>query len=723
MRSKGKRRTTKSPDYLEVKPDIIKNKFLPESDIIVKLIIEKLISLTISTSIKNKVEKQIPIKCFNYMKNVIKDRLLIEFLPHDIDDTQASKNSNELSINSKYFGPLNHSSEKDSDSQINSNSYIINKSKDFNNFNNSLVNIDQMFYNNSINGENNWDIMDEPKSNNYDRYSSSLVKYKEIEKKENILIKNKNKKGIKIDNLEEVKEEESLSKSNINNDSPNKRDSITNKKDLNINNISKTIYNIKRSSILLLDNVKKKRSIMDINQFPYEDIVDDDYHENDNEINYTQLRKELMELEEAKIKEEKRNKKKNKVIDIRQIIGENNTKYYGKNVTTDSNGNVVVIRAININKLKQDFTIPKTILKNIKQKNVKKIQNINNEDKNDLNKENNIIIKNDFETIDVDKRKEINNLIEQLSPLSIKSPEKRLLPKISQKKIKTPSVKTKTNDNEIKKIKREPILPSGSNFELINLEIGVSLKEDEKFKTGGKDFFKKFNKYSKEIYNKKLQESIAANSFLKTQTELLDEEKNKFKTETNFEYNYGGGGGENAMNSKYLMTSNNFGNSNYMSNVIGSYNANNINNLMAKTQSHLMNQSNQLNPSIKLSNISSLIGSLDKLTLISEREERLAKRNKNIFKRRKMKNLILDKYNEINQFTKEILKTNDWSNRLASKSEGKNMFIHGKRHEKPTNQELTREMGYITNKSIRSRSKVGPTLIDPALQTVAFFKQ
>ena len=107
MRSKGKRRTTKSPDYLEVKPDIIKNKFLPESDIIVKLIIEKLISLTISTSIKNKVEKQIPIKCFNYMKNVIKDRLLIEFLPHDIDDTQASKNSNELSINSKYFGPLN----------------------------------------------------------------------------------------------------------------------------------------------------------------------------------------------------------------------------------------------------------------------------------------------------------------------------------------------------------------------------------------------------------------------------------------------------------------------------------------------------------------------------------------------------------------------------------------------------------------------------------------
>lgn len=111
------------------------------------------------------------------------------------------------------------------------------------------------------------------------------------------------------------------------------------------------------------------------------------------------------------------------------------------------------------------------------------------------------------------------------------------------------------------------------------MEIGVSIKEDEKFKTGGKDFFKKFNKYSKEIYDKKLKESIEANSFLKIPANY--EENNKFKTESNFEEKGKDSSLQNDINSKYLMTStNNFVNSNYLSNLIGSYNINNFNQKM-----------------------------------------------------------------------------------------------------------------------------------------------
>ena len=40
------------------------------------------------------------------------------------------------------------------------------------------------------------------------------------------------------------------------------------------------------------------------------------------------------------------------------------------------------------------------------------------------------------------------------------------------------------------------------------MEVGVSIKEKEKYKTGGKDFYHKYNKYSIDNYNKQLKETI-----------------------------------------------------------------------------------------------------------------------------------------------------------------------------------------------------------------------
>ena len=491
----------------------------------------------------------------------------------------------------------------------------------------------------------------------------------------------------------------------------------------------------KINSISQNNQGRKKRNDIDINQFPCKDIEDDDnrYIENNDEINYDKLRRELIEKEEAKLKEQTMNsKKKNKTIDIKSIIGENNAnrQFHGKNITVDPNGQIVLIKAIKLNNLKQEFKYPKTILKNVKH--LKKIINKENKEiidshKVEKNKESKLnVIRKEEQITENNKEKEIelNNLEEQMNSVS-----KKILPRISQKKL---NLQLKTENIEVKK-RREPVFPSGSNFNLINMEIGVSIKEDEKFKTGGKDFFKKFNKYSKDIYNEKLKESLTANSFLNTKTQLFNEETNKFKTESNFEHTYGGFNmtlnQDKDINQKYLMTStNNFGNYNYTSNISNLINSNN--NMMTKTVTNgitsNINHSNILNPSIRLSNISSLIGSLEKLNLITEREERYGKKYYNLFKhdkKNRLRALLLNKkYKEMDEFTKEIIRAGDLSNRGGYKSQGKSTILHTKNPEKPSILEITRELGY-KNKPYRNRSKINSSQVNPVLRTVAFFKQ
>ena len=70
------------------------------------------------------------------------------------------------------------------------------------------------------------------------------------------------------------------------------------------------------------------------------------------------------------------------------------------------------------------------------------------------------------------------------------------LPKIRGGKFKTKENLDDLFKNKLlKRIEEGPIVLSGSNFEIMNMEVGVSLKEKEKYKTGGKDFYHKFNKF------------------------------------------------------------------------------------------------------------------------------------------------------------------------------------------------------------------------------------
>ena len=86
------------------------------------------------------------------------------------------------------------------------------------------------------------------------------------------------------------------------------------------------------------------------------------------------------------------------------------------------------------------------------------------------------------------------------------------------------------NPNNIKKIKTEKNFleksgskfASGSNFNLMKLECGVDLTENRKKKSGGKNYFEKYGKFSFELYQSKLNNTMSDNFMVKGLKEMMD---------------------------------------------------------------------------------------------------------------------------------------------------------------------------------------------------------
>ena len=692
---KHKKQKKKDKENPIIIPAIIPNKFSNSAESIIHELVEKIISLSISRSYKKYIDGKFNEKCFNFIREAIDLNLNINFIPHDIDETLTENSKNISTIfNFEDIEPITNKTKKNS------------KNNNLNNINiNKDINLDEIFFNNYIDGENSWNFVKEPNSSLLDRYASTMINYIDLKKTD---------KNGKLNNLEQIPEETSLLKIN---DFNNKLKETDN----NMSNIPLTpplksqIRRLTHKTSTKKEKKNNRKNMYDVmNNFPYYDILDDDDHyvEDNDLIDFDLLRKELSEKEKLKLQEElkKRNNKK-KEIDIKSIIGNNNTKqYYGKKITVDPNGNVVFIKNIKLNKLSKDFTLVKTNLKTVKEnkkKEEKKLQRNNNSNK-EITQEN----------IEKEKNDKNKNQAQKSG---------KILPKIEQQLQKsTNSIIEKSIFNDEIKTKREPIYPSGSNYDLMNMEIGVSLRENDKFKTGGKDYFLKYNKYSKDIYEQKLKDSIEANSLLKTHLQFdtnNDEESNinnnfniskPLNTESNiynnnnFNQTYGFNRSVNQNNmlktdnqSKYLMTTGNFGN-------------------------NIFNTSS-MNPNIKLANISSLMTSMDRLNLITEREEKRAKKTQNIFNKKSMlKQIVLsknnDKLNEINQFTKEILKTDDWSKKLSMTNKSSNRgYFSQMKNTKPSNREIFREIEY-GNKVLRNRSKGIILPVSPFTETVDFFK-
>ena len=672
-------------------PTIIFNKFSNEANIIVNELIEKIISLSISKNFNKKIENSIPSSCFDFLCNAVDSYLSLNFISYDKEEINDNNKIKE---------------EKFNENNIEGIEPILNNNK---------LNIiepnfeEQIFFNNYNRGENNWDLMDEPLSNKYDRYATTLVKLKEIDKEKN----NKYNKEI----LEEIDEEyENITTNENKNNNNNKNINeimIRNERKEGTKKITTRINNILNYDDNNNNNIKnKKRNLNEImSQFSFHDLEDnnDIYKEPDN-INIEKLRKEIQEKQNEQNEEKKNIKLAKKDVENKMKLAvEKNRQYAGKKITVDSNGEIIFIKGIKLDKLSKEFILMKTATKlvinedkkdNDKSKSKKKKKKLNNLGIN-INNNNNVINNNNEKEIKEKSNENNNNeKSEDGGDKNIKGKNQKL-PKIRGNKFRKENTSEDLyKKNLLKRIEEGPIILSGSNFEIMNMEVGVSIKEKEKYKTGGKDFYHKFNKYSIDNYNKQLKDTLHINSFLKTQIETDNYAKNEIN-------NYAGNLTD-GYNSSINFTANNSNiiqqtiNSN--KNFISNYNTlSNFGNTSI-TKTKVVNSS--LSPELKLSGIGvSLKGSMEKLSLISERQEKLAKKYKNIFKKKFFTStsdkFTLPKLEEINKFSSEILTSSNWNEKKGVNNTFGKPFRYP---EKPKYKEIIKDMD-INGRIFRNRNK------------------
>ena len=176
---KNTRIQTKKQEFV---PEIIHNKFSNEATIIVNEMIEKIISLTISTELRNSIENKISSSCFDFLKDNIDSYISQNFISYDKEEINNS------SLNDNIKNELIQNIEPILNEETDQNN---NFKDNLNNETNLFKFDDQLYFNNYYHGVNDWDLIEEPESNKYDRYATTLVKFKEIEKEKNYKFNNK----------------------------------------------------------------------------------------------------------------------------------------------------------------------------------------------------------------------------------------------------------------------------------------------------------------------------------------------------------------------------------------------------------------------------------------------------------------------------------------------------------------------------------------------------
>ena len=537
---------------------ISKNNQKNESEMISHLIIDKLISYVISTSFNNDINKKITNFCYENFIDILNEVVNFEFMRHDRDDLCKKNtifdkicktpkkernnlknsfivNEDEKNIKNKSQILNGYNLKRDLDPNVTSCSIdispllpkeeqiIYNKEKDEKITMNILVrknefkkddkieskkpselkdnnSIDDIFRLNknekiekiekieshkmdySINNNSNkiishemlnsWDLISQPKSSPIDRFAATKIKLD----RENI---DEDKNNIeKINNGNNKTKQNKIRKSSIK------------------ARHRPTIFNISENG-----KESPKRIFPKINtELPSYDI-DEKYKLPQEPEEIKNIREKYEnEIKEKKLEEIKFEKEK-KEIEKQKIINEKRKSISNTNITVDAKGNLVFIKPININSLIKDFNIKifsnSRLIKNIKDPNInqKRIKNVEVEINN--NPEYSFL---DQEKAEKNKNINNNNKIE------------KLLENIKNKK----NIEIKIEENQLK-IKR-PInydknakIISGSNFELMNLECGVNLTENNQKKSGGRDYLHKYGRFSFDIYENQLYRT--SNSF------------------------------------------------------------------------------------------------------------------------------------------------------------------------------------------------------------------
>jgi len=611
-----------------------------EAETVAFHMVEKIISLTISNSLKNKVEKQVSKEIFTYTKSIIDTFVNSQFISID-------KEEEDIKSNLPIFKE-EENGEKEEIPTIETKKTKINNIND--NFNIDLIN---PFFSNYFRGENNWNILNEPIASDIDRYSSTMINY--------IF---PNTKGPES-NLEKVEEE------NPNLALTNTSHFIVKKK--------KNKHSTLRSDLSNEQNKKKKTLAEVMSKFSFHELPKEDFLSDDDiDLDIKELR--LEKEEELKKIEKEKLQKLNELKKLEEIKKEENNlkkQYEKKKMTIDPNGNIVFIKGYKIEALSKEFLAIKSNMKMLRTETAKYDIPLDDIDINIEDESENKGNKSDRE-----KNDKINNKKIEKSDKKEKKVKENEKEDNNKKVVVNPmDIYQKKNDRRLsvstleRKIERGPITPSGSVFDRIKLEVGVSMKENKKFKTGGKDYFLKYNKYSLELYDKKLKDTISTNSFMNTHYNAM--------SNTDYQRNF------NSSLDNFNNTGNNFKEGSQTSTSLFKKNNVTHNNL----KSSEMNLSDlSLNPLIKLNGAMSLRSTINDLDLIDEKELMDQKLNrKNIFKERmNLKSLKKKKaqLNEMNEFTTTLLSDNRWKTGY-----NKQKLEPLKIPQKPLQKEIEREMG------------------------------
>ena len=422
IKRKTKKITTKiqSERTTTLRVNFITNYQSPES--IVKIILDKIINLSIRQSGINKINKHLKNFCFDYIQSQIEPL----FEENYINYTSSNKNSNIL------------------------------------------------FWKKKIPNEKKWVEIMEPDTPKDDRFEGAFANIKELELK--------NKKP-KINKIKEGKEKEVLinnSKNSVSFNEEENKNELKNKKNIkkfklieNNENTSKeednTINKTTIQQMNISSGTKKNNKRIQMINFPSMDIPDiekDFNHQEYEPPNINKLRKEIEKEKKRREIEAKFRGDDNKSIKKQNDSDKINKKpkqLDSNTFTFDSNGQIISFRQYKLEDLTKDFQV---IRNNIKD-NIESIKAL---------KKKTAIIK----TENVINEEEI---------------------------IKNPAEEEKAQKLE-KNEKKEKIIPSGSNFQIILPNIGVVIKENQKIKRGGREFNKYFNKYSISDYDKILNDYV-----------------------------------------------------------------------------------------------------------------------------------------------------------------------------------------------------------------------
>ena len=611
-----------------------------EAETVAFHMVEKIISLTISNSLKNKVEKQVSKEIFTYTKSIIDTFVNSQFISID-------KEEEDIKSNLPIFKE-EENGEKEEIPTIETKKTKINNIND--NFNIDLIN---PFFSNYFRGENNWNILNEPIASDIDRYSSTMINY--------IFPNSK----VPESNLEKVEEE------NPNLALTNTSHFIVKKK--------KNKHSTLRSDLSNEQNKKKKTLAEVMSKFSFHELPKEDFLSDDDiDLDIKELR--LEKEEELKKIEKEKLQKLNELKKLEEIKKEENNlkkQYEKKKMTIDPNGNIVFIKGYKIEALSKEFLAIKSNMKMLRTETAKYDIPLDDIDINIEDESENKGNKSDRE-----KNDKINNKKIEKSDKKEKKVKENEKEDNNKKVVVNPmDIYQKKNDRRLsvstleRKIERGPITPSGSVFDRIKLEVGVSMKENKKFKTGGKDYFLKYNKYSLELYDKKLKDTISTNSFMNTHYNAM--------SNTDYQRNF------NSSLDNFNNTGNNFKEGSQTSTSLFKKNNVTHNNL----KSSEMNLSDlSLNPLIKLNGAMSLRSTINDLDLIDEKELMDQKLNrKNIFKERMNLTSLKkkkDQLNEMNEFTTTLLSDNRWKTGY-----NKQKLEPLKIPQKPLQKEIEREMG------------------------------